>query len=97
MNSSACACATGVVELQLGTGNWQALTDATLATVTELHLTPRVDSISLTARTDADCASAPAPCSPRLPGSQRVIADLGACAGRLASSAQPAKHGARPQ
>jgi type IV pilus assembly protein PilW len=55
----------GVVELQLGAGNWQALTDATLSTVTELRITPNSDSVSLAAHCP-DCASAPTPCAPRL-------------------------------
>jgi type IV pilus assembly protein PilW len=37
----------GVIELQLGAGNWQALTDAGALLVTELVLEPRVERLSL--------------------------------------------------
>lgn len=55
----------GVIELQLGAGNWQSITDATLAAVTELHIAPRTESISLAAHCP-DCTSAPTPCTPHL-------------------------------
>ena len=37
----------GALELQLGAGNWQALTDAATLTVTEFNVTPLVEEISL--------------------------------------------------
>lgn len=45
------------IEIQLGSGNWQALTDATLLAVTAFVITPHSDAIAL----GADC---PAPCPP---------------------------------
>lgn len=47
----------GAIELQLGAGNWQALTDATLFTVTAFTITPQLQDINL----GALCASA---CTP---------------------------------
>jgi len=43
----------GALELQLGAGNWQALTDSATLTITEFSVTPSVQDISL----DAFCAS----------------------------------------
>ncbi len=47
----------GAIELQLGAGNWQALTDAGTLTITRFTLTPTVVNIDL----DALCAT---PCPP---------------------------------
>ncbi|MBE2243404.1 MAG: prepilin-type N-terminal cleavage/methylation domain-containing protein [Burkholderiaceae bacterium] len=43
------------IEIQLGSGNWQALTDATLLAVTEFVITPQTEVMAL----GADC---PTPC-----------------------------------
>jgi prepilin peptidase dependent protein B len=51
----------GVVELLLGAGNWQALTDAGTLTMTDLRITPTVREVDL-----ADhCSDCSAPCAPR--------------------------------
>jgi prepilin peptidase dependent protein B len=57
----------GAIELQLGAGNWQALTDATLITITALQITPLTeDAIDLGALCGRPCAGAGATCPPRL-------------------------------
>lgn len=55
----------GVVELQLGAGNWQALTDAGTLTVTTFHVEPRVEAASLAAFCARSCAASGASCPPR--------------------------------
>lgn len=45
----------GVIELLLGAGQWQALTDAGTLVVTEFVLQPRVDSISLLEHCTVPC------------------------------------------
>ena len=47
----------GVIELQLGTGNWQALTDAGTMVVDELRITPALQELSL-------LEHCPRPCPP---------------------------------
>jgi type IV pilus assembly protein PilW len=51
----------GVVELLLGAGNWQALTDAGTMTVTDLQIVPTVSELGLSDHC-ADCGTA---CAPR--------------------------------
>ena len=55
----------GVVEMQLGAGNWQALTDAGTLTVTTFSVTPTVQEISLQNLCALPCPSASATCPPR--------------------------------
>lgn len=53
------------IELQLGAGNWQALTDATLIEITALEITPVVEEIDLGALCAKACAVGDAACPPR--------------------------------
>ncbi len=53
------------IELQLGAGNWQALTDATLIEITALEITPAVEEIDLGALCSKECAVGDAACPPR--------------------------------
>ncbi|MFT3666158.1 prepilin-type N-terminal cleavage/methylation domain-containing protein [Piscinibacter sp.] len=46
----------GVIELQLGAGAWQALTDAGALVVTEFSLAPREQSVSLLEHCPRECA-----------------------------------------
>lgn len=55
----------GSIEMQLGAGNWQALTDATTLTITEFRVTPTVEEISLASFCSAPCPSGSATCPPR--------------------------------
>ena len=56
----------GAIELQLGAGNWQALTDATLLTITALEITPVFeDAIDLGALCPRPCTAGDAACPPR--------------------------------
>lgn len=45
----------GVIELLLGAGNWQALTDAGTLVVTEFVVQPRIDSVSLLEHCERPC------------------------------------------
>ncbi len=47
----------GVIELQLGAGAWQALTDANTLVVTELALAPRAQNVSLLEHCPRECAA----------------------------------------
>ena len=53
------------IEIQLGGGNWQALTDATLIAVTSFTITPTLQEIDLGALCSQPCAAASATCPPR--------------------------------
>jgi type IV pilus assembly protein PilW len=53
------------IELQLGSGNWQALTDSTLLVVTALDITPTLAEIDLGALCDQPCPSGSTTCPPR--------------------------------
>ena len=53
------------IELQLGRGNWQALTDATLLAVTAFSITPTVEEIDLGALCSQPCPSGSTTCPPR--------------------------------
>ncbi len=55
----------GVLELQLGAGNWQALTDAGTLTVTAFRVVPQVEEASLAAFCAQSCAASGASCPPR--------------------------------
>ena len=53
------------IELQLGRGNWQALTDATLLAVTAFRITPTLEEIDLGALCNKPCAAGSTTCPPR--------------------------------
>jgi type IV pilus assembly protein PilW len=53
------------IELQLGSGNWQALTDATLLAITTFTIAPTVQEIDLGALCSQPCPAASATCPPR--------------------------------
>ena len=55
----------GAIELQLGDGNWQALTDATLLTVTAFTVEPHVEEASLAGACIDPCPAGSATCPPR--------------------------------
>jgi len=54
------------VEIQLGSGNWQALTDAGTLTVTGFGATPTVQDVSLEAFCARPCTAGAGTCPPRL-------------------------------
>lgn len=47
----------GAIELQLGAGNWQALTDANTLTVTTFNVTPELQDVSLALFCPTACAT----------------------------------------
>lgn len=53
------------IEIQLGSGNWQALTDATLLAVTEFDVAPTVAAIDLDALCSQACPAGSSDCPPR--------------------------------
>ena len=55
----------GAIELQLGDGNWQALTDATTLTVTRFEVDPRIEETSLERFCAEPCAAGSLVCPPR--------------------------------
>ena len=55
----------GVLEMQLGAGNWQALTDAGSLVVTAFSVTPTVQEISLQSLCALPCPAGNAACPPR--------------------------------
>ena len=56
---------TGVLEMLLGSGNWQAMTDASTLLVTAFSVTPEVQSLSLDSFCATDCPPGSATCPPR--------------------------------
>ena len=54
----------GVIEIQLGAGNWQALTDAGTLSITEFSITPTVQDISLQSLCTNPCPAGGATCPP---------------------------------
>lgn len=56
----------GVIELQLGSGNWQALTDAGTLTVTRFSVEPDIAELSLADFCPTACAAGSTTCPPRL-------------------------------
>jgi type IV pilus assembly protein PilW len=54
----------GAIELQLGAGNWQALTDAGTLTITALHITPESQDVSLASLCATACAAGSSACPP---------------------------------
>jgi len=55
----------GAIEIQLGTGNWQALTDAGTLTITQFTVTPNLQAVSLDALCATPCPAAAATCPPQ--------------------------------
>ena len=55
----------GAVEMQLGAGNWQALSDAGTLVVTAFTVVPRVDEISLADFCERPCPAGSTTCPPR--------------------------------
>ena len=55
----------GAIELQLGDGNWQALTDPVTLTVTGFEVEPRIEETSLERFCDQPCAIGSTTCPPR--------------------------------
>jgi len=55
----------GAIELQLGDGNWQALTDPATLTVTTFEVEPRTEETSLERFCDQPCAIGSTTCPPR--------------------------------
>ncbi|MEP7300507.1 MAG: hypothetical protein ABI699_03190 [Caldimonas sp.] len=74
----------GAIELQLGDGNWQALTDPATLVVTGFTVTPRTEEASLQGFCAEPCAAGSTVCPPR----QQVRSFAIAIAGR--SAADPA-------
>ena len=54
----------GAIELQLGAGNWQALTDAGTLTVTAFSVGPEVQDLSLASFCATPCAAGSTTCPP---------------------------------
>lgn len=67
----------GVLEMQLGQGNWQALTDANVLRVTALRLTPREEAVPLPC--PGTCPAAPGGVAP----AADAAASAPACTSRL--------------
>jgi len=74
----------GAVELQLGDGNWQALTDPGTVVVTTFSVTPHTDSVSLAAMCALPC---PAGGAASCPPTQQVRSLVVTIAGRAAADA----------
>ncbi|HEX2541967.1 MAG TPA: hypothetical protein VHM00_12900 [Caldimonas sp.] len=55
----------GVLEVQLGAANWQALSDPGTVRVTAFNVTPSVDAIDLGAFCERECAVGNTACPPR--------------------------------
>ena len=55
----------GVVEMMLGDGNWQALTDSTSLTVTAFEVTPRSQEVALERFCTSPCPLNSSSCPPR--------------------------------
>lgn len=55
----------GVIEMQLGAGNWQALTDLNTLFVTDFLVSPTVEEISLAGQCLRPCPAATVDCPPR--------------------------------
>ena len=70
---------TGAIEIQLGAGNWQALTDAGTLTITQFSVTPSVQNVSLAGFCSTPCPAGAAACPPQ----QRVRSLALVITGRL--------------
>jgi prepilin peptidase dependent protein B len=55
----------GVIEMQLGSGNWQALTDANTVVVTGFVVTPTTEEVSLAEQCSRPCPAVTPECLPR--------------------------------
>ena len=55
----------GTLEMQLGAGNWQALTDSGTVAITAFSVTPSTQEISLAAACPNACTASSATCPPR--------------------------------
>lgn len=55
----------GAIEIQLGAGNWQALTDAGTLTITAFGVTPTVQELSLEGFCATACPAGSSTCPPR--------------------------------
>ena len=64
----------GAIELQLGAGNWQALTDAGTLTVTAFSVTPDVQDLSLASFCATACAAGSTTCPPHQQVRNLVVA-----------------------
>jgi type IV pilus assembly protein PilW len=56
----------GAIQMQLGAGNWQALTDAGTLVVTAFEVSPEVQLVSLDSACPAACPASSATCPPQL-------------------------------
>lgn len=56
---------TGAIEIQLGAGNWQALTDAGTLTITQFSVTPSVQNVSLAGFCSTPCPPGATACPPQ--------------------------------
>ena len=56
----------GAIQMQLGAGNWQALTDAGTLVVTAFQVSPEVQAVSLEGACPAACPASSATCPPQL-------------------------------
>lgn len=74
---------TGVIEIQLGAGNWQALTDKGTFMVTQFSLAPNVQTLSLDAFCARPCPAGASTCPPQ----QQVRSFTVEIGGRLADDA----------
>jgi prepilin peptidase dependent protein B len=74
---------TGAIEIQLGAGNWQALTDAGTLKVTGFSVTPDVRELNLEAFCAKPCPAGASACPPRV----QVRSFAVVISGRLASDA----------
>ena len=73
----------GVLEMLLGSGNWQAMTDANTVSVTRFSVTPEVQTITLDGVCASDCPAGSSTCPPR----QQVRSLAIALAGRATGDA----------
>jgi prepilin peptidase dependent protein B len=55
----------GVIEMQLGSGNWQALTDANTVIISTFTVSPTIEEISLANQCTRPCPAVAADCPPR--------------------------------
>ena len=55
----------GALEMQLGAGNWQALTDGGTVTITGFSVTPSTQELSLAGSCSSTCAAGSTTCPPR--------------------------------
>ena len=75
------------VEIELGGGNWQALTDASLLEITAFTITPTVADIDLGALCSQPCPAGSAACPPR----QQVRSLALLVSGRAAGASGPTR------